>query len=87
MTAPVLIDLEIAFDWLGDSKNIEALKKIRFKKHDRLKNVPWTVKKKKQVKTWTGFLGKPYYTKAESQELWEKWLLEKGLLEQWLLEK
>ena len=30
-----MTDLATAFDWLGDSKNIEALKKIRFEKHDR----------------------------------------------------
>ena len=104
-----MTDLEVAFDWLGDPKKIEAFKKIRFKKHARLKNVPWTAEEKKQVETWPGRIysnalnkktPRPNFyhegeiievfyknSKAKSQELWEKWLLEKGLLEQWLLEK
>ena len=49
-----MTDLEVAFDWLGDPKKIEAFKKIRFKKHARLKNVPWTAEEKKQVGTWPG---------------------------------
>ena len=49
-----MTDLEVAFDWLGDPQKIEAFKKIRFKKHARLKNVPWTAEEKKQVGTWPG---------------------------------
>lgn len=49
-----MTDLEVAFDWLGDPQKIEAFKKIRFKKHARLKNVPWTAEEKKQVETWPG---------------------------------
>ena len=103
-----MTDLEVAFDWLGDPQKIEAFKKIRFKKHARLKNVPWTAEEKKQVGTWPGRISpnkltpRPNFyhegekveviyknknSKAKPQELWEKWLLERGLLEQWLLEK
>ena len=49
-----MTDLEVAFDWLGDPQKIEAFKKIRFKKHAILKNVPWTAEEKKQVGTWPG---------------------------------
>ena len=80
-----MTDLEVAFDWLGDPKKIEAFKKIRFKKHARLKNVPWTAEEKKQLGTWPGILG--FCGQQTWQERWEKWLLERGLLEQWLLEK
>lgn len=76
-----MTDLEIAFNWLGDSKNIEALKKIKFKNYDRLKNVPWTVEEKKQVETWPGIIYGPLGPQTW-QERWEKWLLERGLLEQ-----
>ncbi len=80
-----MTDLEIAFNWLGDSKNIEALKKIKFKKHDRLKNVPWTAEEKKQVETWPGILR--FCGQQTWQERWEMWLLERGLLEEWQKDK
>ncbi|MEC9125480.1 MAG: hypothetical protein VX840_00890 [Pseudomonadota bacterium] len=54
-----MTDLEVAFDWLGDPKKIEAFKKIRFKKHARLKNVPWTAEEKKQVGSESGHIREP----------------------------